>query len=249
MKLPPPAALEAALEATWPPARVWEAGGFRLRDGAGGGRRASAATAACPAAAAGAGVEAAIAASPLPLFRLRPGEEALDAALAARGFARGDATLFLAAPVTALAEAPPPLTVLPSEAPLARMAELWAEGGTGPERLAVMARAAGPRSFLLAREEDRAAGVAFVALGPGGIAMLHALYVTPRFRRRGIAARMVRAAAEWAGARGGRTLALLTLEANAPARALFARLGLAEAGRCWYRAAPTGAAPGAARAG
>ena len=37
-------ALEAALEATWPPARAWTVGPWRIRDGAGGGKRVSAAT-------------------------------------------------------------------------------------------------------------------------------------------------------------------------------------------------------------
>ncbi|MCL4188244.1 MAG: GNAT family N-acetyltransferase [Rhodobacteraceae bacterium] len=238
MSVPDATRIEAALEATWPAAATRRVGAFTFRDGRGGGKRVSAATAGgLPATAEIEAALAAFAAAGLPaLFRLRPGQEALDAALAARGLAPADPTLLLAAPVAAVAAPPAFLTVLPAEAPLAVMAELWAEGGTGPERLQVMARAAGPKTALLAREDDRPAGAAFVALDRE-VAMVHALAVLPRFRRRGIAERLVRGAAHWAAGRGATAIAVATVEANAPARALFAALGFIAAGRYWYRSA------------
>lgn len=238
MSLPDARRLEAALEATWPAALRRPLGPFTLRDGAGGGRRVSAATA--EGAPGPSEIEAALAdfraAGLAPLFRLGPGQEALDAALASRGLARADPTLFMAAPVAAVARQPAFLTVLPAAMPLAVITDLWAAGGVGAERLAVMARAAGPKTALLAREDDHPAGAAFVALD-GEVAMLHALTVAPRFRRRGMAARLVQGGAHWAAARGAGAFAVATLEANAAARALFAALGLAEAGRYWYRTA------------
>ena len=53
---------------------------------------------------------------------------------------------------------------------------LWAEGGIGPARLAVMDRVTLPKTAILGRTGDRAAGVAFVA-ATGDCAMLHALEV------------------------------------------------------------------------
>jgi hypothetical protein len=49
---------------------------------------------------------------------------------------------------------------------------------------------------------------------------------------------LTRAAAAWATGRGVPTLALAVTEGNAPARALYAGLGMAEAARYHYRLAP-----------
>lgn len=239
--VPPAAALEAALEASWPAAATRRCGPFILRDGAGGGRRVSAASATAPAGTAevDAAIAAMVAAGAPPLFRLRPGlcawDAALDDALGARGFGRADPTLFYAAPVARLAPAQlPRLRVFPVWPPLAIQRALWAEAGIGPERLAVMARASGPRSALMARQDDRVAGTAFVA-ACGPVAMLHAMEVTPVLRRRGAAGNLTRAAAQWAGAQGASWLALAVTEANAAARALYEGLGMQIAGRYHYR--------------
>ncbi|MGY6411729.1 MAG: GNAT family N-acetyltransferase [Alkalilacustris sp.] len=242
--LPPPGALEAALKASWPAAATRACGPFTLRDGLGGGRRVSAATAQGPAdgMALEAALEAMAAAGQRPLFRLRPGlcpwDDDLDKALAERGFVRADVTLMLAAPVAVLAPEPlPRMRVFALWPPLAVQRALWAEGGVGPERVAVMARAGGPRTALMARQDDRVAGTAFVAL-QGDVGMVHAMEVTPALRRRGAAGNLVRAAADWAGAQGARWLGLAVTEANGPARTLYARLGMVEVGRYHYRVAP-----------
>ena len=70
--------------------------------------------------------------------------------------------------------APERMTSFTHWPPLQIAAELWAEGGIGPARLAVMERVQGPKTVILARAQDRAAGVAFVALHDG-MAMLHGL--------------------------------------------------------------------------
>jgi hypothetical protein len=51
---------------------------------------------------------------------------------------------------------------------------------------------------------------------------------------------MTRAAAAWAQRAGAPVFAMAVTERNAPARALYARLGLAEAARYHYRVAPEG---------
>jgi GNAT superfamily N-acetyltransferase len=116
------------------------------------------------------------------------------------------------------------------------MAEIWGAGGIGPERLAVMARAPEPRAYILGRLGDRAAGAAFVALH-GEVAMAHAIEVAASFRRQGLGAALTAAAAAWGVAHGARTFALAVTGKNAAARALYARLGMAEAHRYHSREA------------
>ena len=157
-----PAGLRAALAATWPAAETRRLGPWTLRRGDGGGSRVSAATLDGPLADPAEAEAAMRAWGQRPLFRIGRGEEALDALLAARGYARHEPTLVLAAPAAALAAAPDEAAVL-GPAPLACMAEIWAAGGIGPARLAVMARAPEPRSYILGRLGDRPAGCAFVA--------------------------------------------------------------------------------------
>lgn len=225
------------LEATWPPAACRREGPFAIRDGAGGGKRVSAATAEAPGAEAAIDLaEAAIAASgQQPLFLLRPGEDGLDAALASRGYSVLDPTLLYAAPTADLGPPPGPLAAFAHWPPLAIVTQIWAEAGLGPARVAVMARVTGPRTAILGRSRDRPAGAVFVATR-GNLAMLHALEVPAALRRQGTGAVLVRAAAAWADGQGASRLVLAVTEANAPARALYASLGMEVVGRYHYRA-------------
>jgi GNAT superfamily N-acetyltransferase len=231
--------LLALLEATWTPAECRDLGPWRLRRTPGGGNRVNAATAAGPGAAAAipAAERAMREAGQAPLFQVREEETELDAALAARGYLLHAPSLLMTGAADAIAAFDPKgFAAIRCTAPLARMAEIWAEGGFGPARLAIMARSGEDRCRLLGRSaDDRPAGVAFAAMAGGG-AMLHALYVLPRARRRGVARALTGAAAAWALERGARDLALAVTEANAPARALYERMGMAVAGRYHYRA-------------
>jgi ribosomal protein S18 acetylase RimI-like enzyme len=231
-----PPELFAVLTATWPAAEILRLGPFTLRRGAGGGNRTSAATLDGPLGDL-ADAEAAMRAwGQRPLFQLRPGEDALDRVLEARGYRLHEPSVLYAAPSERLA-APVGLAAIPCEAPLACMVETWAAEGVGPARLAVMDRAPEPRTWLLGRLEERPMGCAFVAVA-SGVAMLSALVVAPDARRRGLAARMARGAAAWAAAAGAATFGLAVTQANAPARALYESLGMAEAARYHYRIAP-----------
>ena len=226
-----PDALAAAMDATWPAAASWRVGPFHLRDGAGGGKRVSAATLDgdwTPA-----DLATAEAAMPQPLFMIRPRDGALDDALAARGYARIDPVVAYAMPTAAVAP-PPDMAAFAHWPPLQIAVDLWAEGHIGPTRLAVMQRAAAPKTALLARNSGRAAGVAFVAIHER-IAMLHALEVAPAHRRQGSAQNIVRAAALWAREHGADTLALVVTEANAAARSLYASFGMQVVGQYHYR--------------
>lgn len=231
-----PEELLAAVEGTWPPARAFRSGPWLLRDGQGGGQRVSAATAEAPIGPGDiSGLERAQAALDQPaLVMVRAGEDALDLLLAEAGYRMKDPVIGYAAPARSLARPLPPATAIPHWPPLAMTCDLWAEGGIGPARVAVMHRAQGPKTALIARAEDAPAGAAFVAVH-AGTAMIHALEVSPRRRRRGAARAMIAAAANWALEHGAQTVALVVTEANAPARALYASLGMSPVGSYHYR--------------
>lgn len=230
--------LAAVMEATWPPRHSHRLGPWTIRDGAGGGKRVSAASAGAEVSAADLPqAEAAMRAIGQPaLFLIRPGDAALDDLLAARSYARIDPVLAYAAPVSRF-DPPPAMTSFPHWPPMEIARVLWELAGIGPARLAVMHRVQGPRTALLARARDRAAGVAFVALD-GDIAMLHALEVAPGQRRQGCAGHLLQAAAVWAADNGATTLSLVVTEANAPARALYVSAGMEVVGQYHYRVEP-----------
>lgn len=229
--------LFAVSEATWPAAALHRAGAFTVREGLGGGQRVSAATA--EAGWKEADIDAAEAkqaelGQPA-LFMIRDGEEALDAALAARDYRIKDPVNVYEADVATLAAEPAnPMAGFAIWPPLAIMRDLWAEGGIGPERIAVMDRVAGPKTAILGRVNDRASGAAFVA-AHGDTAMLHALHIVPDQRRQGSAVKMMRKAAHWAQDQGMTRFSVLVTAANQPANALYASLGMRIVGHYHYR--------------
>ncbi|MHA3915791.1 GNAT family N-acetyltransferase [Halovulum sp. GXIMD14793] len=232
--IPPTNRLFDATEATWPAAERREVGGWTLCITQGAGKRVSSATQ-CgggdPAEAERLMVEAGLP----PLFMLRGGEDDLDRDLAARGYQVIDPVTIYAGEVAHLArEASETLHIIEGNLILQAMREVWAAGNITAPRLAVMERAAGPKCYLMGRDDDRATAAAFVACD-GKIAMLHALEVAPGARRAGMGAAMTRAAARWARRLGAETLALMTTDANTAANALYRRLGMQVAGHYHYR--------------
>lgn len=237
MSLPDQGALFAAMEATWPPAAARRLGAWTIREGRGGGKRVSAATA--EAAVGPEDIDTAEAAmralGQSPLFLIREGESGLDAALADRSYDLIDPVVFYATPIAPLAAEPlPPVTAFAVWEPLAIMEELWAAGGIGPGRLEVMARVPGPRTGLFGRSRACPAGVGFVAL-EGRIAMVHALEVAPAFRREGVGRNLMHLAARWGAAEGADHLALAVTRENAAANRLYSSLGMGAVGGYHYR--------------
>jgi len=226
-------------EATWPPARSWRQGPWTLRDGAGGGKRVSSATANGPFEEADIDeAEATMRAhEQRPLFMIREGEAALDAALAARGYDLIDEVMLYVTPTETLMDKPiPRVTCFNIWEPLAIMAEIWAQGGIGPARLAVMERVQ-VKTGILSRWNEKPAGVAFAGVHDG-VAMVHAVEVLPHQRKQGVAEWMMRAAAFWAANHGATHLAVLCVTQNKPANALYTKLGFTRAGTYHYRQYP-----------
>jgi GNAT superfamily N-acetyltransferase len=235
--MPDLARLYDAIDGTWPAAEITRAGPFLLRRGDGGGQRVSAATALGPVTAQDiVAAEDAMQAMGQPrLFQIRAGDDALDAHLATRGYVVVDPVNLHVAPVAALAtRRPPPVTAFCVWEPLAIQIDIWAKGGIGPGRLAVMHRAKGPKTSILGRQNDQPGGTAFVAIHDG-IAMVHALEVLPHQRKQGMAGWFMRLAAFWAQANGASHLAVVCTQANSGANALYASLGMALVGQYHYR--------------
>ncbi len=234
---PSEAEILQVVDATWPAARIFESGPFTLRLGHGGGQRVSAASANGPASAAeiGAAERSMLALDQARLFMVSGKDAALDAALEARGYRVKDPVTMFAAPVEMLARHDPKgVTAIRADAPLEVMKEIWARGGIGQGRLAVMQRAKGPKTYLLGRVDDRAAGAGFVALH-GKLAMLHALEILPEHRRKGLGLAMTAAAAAWALENGAATFSLIAVSANRAACGLYRHLGMRDVGHYHYR--------------
>lgn len=225
-----------AILATWPASEFGEAGGFRLRRDDGSGNRTSAATLEASTGDIAAAEAAMRAWGQRPLFMIRPGEEALDAELDARGYAVHDASLVLAARCDEIGTGDPERASV-GDMLLRVMADVWANGGIGADRLAVMARAPEPKAYVLGRTDDSVVGAGFVA-GASGVAVLHALEIAPAARRRGVGGAMTRSAGGWADEHGMDRLLLAVTRANADARAVYGRLGFTEEAAYHYRRAP-----------
>ena len=229
--------LRATMEGTWPPAQTQVIGPWLIREGQGGGQRVMATSVCGDWQSADVTVaEAAMRTLGQPLiFVLHAGDEALDAELAARGYQIVDPVVGYGAQIADLdISAPEAMTSFPHWPPMAIAAALWQDGGIGPERLAVMKRVAGPKTAILGRVNDRAAGVAFVAIH-NRVAMLHALEVAPSLRRHGLGHNLLRAAVQWARQTGADRFSLVVAEAKGSARSLYVSLGLQVLGRYHYR--------------
>ncbi|WP_353049788.1 GNAT family N-acetyltransferase [Lutimaribacter degradans] len=225
------------VDATWPAATTRREGPWLIREGQGGGQRVSAATAIDPVTPADIPqAEAAMQALGQPrLFQVRAGDEALDAMLDARGYVVVDPVNIYAAPVEAVAtERPPRITTFTVWEPLAIQIDMWAAGGVGPGRIAVMHRVKGPKTSLIGRLNDHPGGTGFVAIHDG-VAMVHALEVLPHQRQQGMGRYFMREAAFWAQANGASHLAVVCTQGNDGANALYSSLGMTLVGQYHYR--------------
>ncbi len=233
-----PQALSALIDASWPPEAMAQIDGWTIRNGGGAGSRVSAATASGPSGEIPAAESAMRELGQTPLFMVRSGEDALDAALAATGYTVKNPTTFHAAPIAQIAtQRPPPVTCFEVWPPLATQVEIWTDGGIDAARLAVMHRVAAPKTTVLGRLNDTPAGTAFAAFHDG-IVMIHAIETAEPFRREGLARHMFRALAFWGQSQGAHTIGLLVTSANLGANALYTSLGMTPVGGYHYRIHP-----------
>ncbi len=240
MMLPTAQKLYAIIDGTWPASAKQALGPWTIRLDDSGSSRVSAATAEqsfqdadIPLAAASMRE-----AGQTPLFMIREGEKRLDTLLAARGYVIKDPVNMYAAHVDLIAtERPPAVTTFEVWPPLAVQTEIWAVGGIGHGRIAVMDRARPPKTTLLGRINDRPAGTVYIGIA-ADCAMIHALEIGTLHRRQGLAKHLTRAAAFWARDNGAEYLTLVTTVANDAANALYSSLGMTLVGQYHYRTLP-----------
>ncbi|MEM1388435.1 MAG: GNAT family N-acetyltransferase [Pseudomonadota bacterium] len=230
-------ALFETVDRTWPAKAYHNVGPWTLREGYGGGQRVSCATTTQEVTA----DDILVAAQAMrdlgqsALFCVRGGQEALDALLAEHGYMVRDPVVLYRGRTSELGAPPiPAVSAFALWPRLAIVEDLWRDAGLAPKRLEIMDRAQGPKTCILAREDDRAAGVAFVACH-GKNAMIHAIEVLPRLRRRGSGTNIVRRAAKWAQDQGADTLLLAVTRSNHAANTLYSSLGMHVCGYYHYR--------------
>ena len=226
-----------ACEATWPPAETKRVGAWVIRDGAGGGKRVSAATENWPTTEADlpTAEKAMRDLSMDPLFQIRHGDEHLDDMLEKHGYDIIDPVNFWVIEASELTrEELPPVSAFSIWPSLSIMNELWDAGGIGEARRAVMERADCPKTGLLARTDDKPSGVGFVGIH-NDIAMAHALHVDEKLRRQGAGQNLLKQAAKWADEQGAKYLALIVTQGNHAANPLYANLGMHLVGHYHYR--------------
>lgn len=240
MTLPSVQDLYQVTDKSWPPAQQSANGVWIIREGQGGGSRVSSATANGPITQADLPVaeQAMRALGQVPQFMIRHGDDDLDQLLATAGYQIKDPVNLYVAPVSDIALTPiPPVTSFEVWPPLAAQAEIWAEGGIGPTRLAVMERAPQPKTTFLGRIDDTPAGTAYVG-SHLGVAMIHAIEITPDQRRKGLARHLITGAAFWAQRAGLSHVSLVCTQANLAANALYASMGFTRVGQYHYRILP-----------
>jgi len=246
-KMPDIAALERACLTAVPAQRVAFDGSFVVRSFLGGTGRANAASSLSPAAdpdlaARVARIEARYEAQGLPVrFRSVPLDPpGLAAMLSARGYITKDETIIFVVPAEDIARVDADVRILP-----APDAEWMAVTATAehqvPARRAEKERAVGmmmvPAAWLVLHEAGKPVAC-MSAVADGDLAGFFDLAVVPEARRRGLSARITRAAAHWAKAQGARWIWAQVAANNQASCAAQQSLGMQEAYRYIYYVRP-----------
>ncbi len=239
------ARVEAAALWAWPPRETAFVEGWHLRAADGHTRRANSVrtasfTAEASLAAAVAKVEAWYGARGLAAcFQLTAlsAPAGLDAALAARGYRRlGDTLVLLVDPagVAPAAAAPVEFATRPTPLVMNAICDRYWDLRTRGLRAELLGRIRKPHVFAVATEGGAPAAGGLCVVD-GALAGIFALRAQPPFQRRGHARAVVGHLVAWARRHGAAQAYLQVEEDNAPARALFDRLGGEVAYRYWYR--------------
>jgi GNAT superfamily N-acetyltransferase len=167
-------------------------------------------------------------------------DPALDRALTARGYSGEGPSCLLYGAIGAIAAADPAVRLSPRPEPewLAAMARLQ---GHSPAQAAtyrrIVAAIAVPARFALLAVDGVPAALAYGALHDG-LLCYESVVTDPRYRRQGLGRRVIAGLAHWAREDVAAGACLEVETGNAPALALYARFGLAEAYRYHYRREP-----------
>jgi GNAT superfamily N-acetyltransferase len=105
-----------------------------------------------------------------------------------------------------------------------------------PVYRALLERAGGRTGFALVRREGQPVGVGFGVARSGWVGVF-AMLTVPELRQRGVGAAVLSSLACWARGHGAKRMYLQVEQDNAPARALYARVGFAEVYCYHYRRA------------
>lgn len=245
-------ALERATLTTVPAPRTGFDGPFVVRAFAGGTGRANAASSLDPAPDPGLParierIEARYVAMGLPVrFRSTPLDPpGLVELLTARSYGPKDETAVLLTPIASIAAADAAAAAHPAPDADWMAVTATAEHQSPKRRQEKQGTApllTTPGAWITLREDGTAAAVASVVVA-GSVAGYFDLAVRPDFRRRGLAARAVRAAADWARQQGADWLFCQVAATNAPSLALNTALGLREAYRYTYWVRPQDGVP------
>ena len=246
-KMPDIAALERACLTAVPAQRVAFDGSFVVRSFLGGTGRANAASSLSPADDPELGkrvarIEARYEAQGLPVrFRSVPLDPpGLAAMLSTRGYVTKDETIIFVVPADDIARADMDARVLP-----APDADWMAVTATAehqvPARRAEKEGAVGmmmvPAAWLVLHEAGKPVAC-ISAVADGDLAGFFDLAVVPEARRRGLSARITRAAAHWARAQGARWIWAQVAASNQASCAAQQSLGMREAYRYVYYVRP-----------
>ena len=236
MNLPNAQRLYEVINATWPTMAVEKYEGWNIRNGAGGGKRVSAATLAQSALADIGLAEAAMCRlDQQKLFIVRDGEQVLDMSLEARGYHFIDpVTLYVCENELLVPDKIPIAQSYAIWEPVHAMLEIWTAGGINENQVSLMYRVNGRKTGLLARAADTPAGTAFVAID-GDIAMIHSVEVLKCYRRQGVGKKLMERAAKWAKSHGAKYMSLVTPKQNKAANTLYQSMGMQAAGTYHYR--------------
>lgn len=166
-----------------------------------------------------------------PRFRSTPLDPpALEEMLLERGYREADASLVMAGPLEAFAAPDAALEVLPAPTEewlaVVATAEYQSEQRRA-EKMQAPSLMLVPAAWLVLRVEGQAAAVGQVA-ADGRLLGFFDIATAPAFRRRGLARRLLAAAAVWGRTQGATTGWLQVSATNAPARGLYEALGLRE---------------------
>ena len=177
-----------------------------------------------------------------------PGREALDAALAARGWTAANPTRVLTADVGVALRAAPERPDLPPVVVEPEPADDWAaayhyRGDAGLPPIGRSILTASPRpGFAVVRDAGRVLAIGRASLDQGWVGVT-AVEVDPAHRRRGLAVHVMRGLLGWAAEAGVADAYLQVADENAPALALYGRIGFGLHHRYHYRLVPPAEPP------